>query len=245
MLPLVGRELPIIADDYVKTDFGTGALKITPGPRPQRLRDRPQPRPADELSVIGEDGRMTDRGRRAYAGLTVPRRARRVVAALRDAGADPRPRALHPHRPVQPALGRAHRAADLAAVVHGDGRAGRAGDRGRQGGPGQDPPGVAVAPLPRVAREHPPVVHLPPAVVGPPDPGLVPRRGDLRRHGGAPRATAGSATPTSSTPGSRAGALAVRDARAGPTRPPELARSTRPTCSPPRATSSSSGWRAW
>ena len=44
-LPLVGRELPVIADEYVKTDFGTGALKITPGPRPERLRDRPQARP--------------------------------------------------------------------------------------------------------------------------------------------------------------------------------------------------------
>ena len=45
ILPLVGRRLPIIADDYVKTDFGTGQLKVTPGARPQRLRDRPSPRP--------------------------------------------------------------------------------------------------------------------------------------------------------------------------------------------------------
>ena len=42
ILPLVGRRLPIIADEYVKPEFGTGALKITPGPRPQRLRDRPR-----------------------------------------------------------------------------------------------------------------------------------------------------------------------------------------------------------
>ena len=42
ILPIVGRRLRIIADDYVKPEFGTGALKITPGPRPQRLRDRPQ-----------------------------------------------------------------------------------------------------------------------------------------------------------------------------------------------------------
>src|SRR5207248_10264242 len=34
VLPLVGRELPIIADDYVKPEFGTGALKITPGHDP-------------------------------------------------------------------------------------------------------------------------------------------------------------------------------------------------------------------
>src|SRR6202040_2123746 len=34
ILPLVGRELPIIADSYVKPEFGTGALKITPGHDP-------------------------------------------------------------------------------------------------------------------------------------------------------------------------------------------------------------------
>ncbi len=34
ILPLVGRHLPVIADDYVKTDFGTGQLKVTPGTRP-------------------------------------------------------------------------------------------------------------------------------------------------------------------------------------------------------------------
>ena len=45
IVPLVDREVPIIADEYVKMDFGTGALKVTPGPRPERLRDRPPPRP--------------------------------------------------------------------------------------------------------------------------------------------------------------------------------------------------------
>ena len=33
-LPLVGRELPVVADEYVKTGFGTGALKVTPGHDP-------------------------------------------------------------------------------------------------------------------------------------------------------------------------------------------------------------------
>ena len=57
LLPIVGRKLKIIADDYVKTDFGTGALKITPGHDPNdfEIGNRhglPHP------SVIGEDGRM-------------------------------------------------------------------------------------------------------------------------------------------------------------------------------------------
>ena len=41
ILPLVGRQLPIIADEYVKPDFGTGAAEDHPGARSQRLRDRP------------------------------------------------------------------------------------------------------------------------------------------------------------------------------------------------------------
>jgi hypothetical protein len=31
VVPMVGREVPIIADEYVDMEFGTGALKITPG----------------------------------------------------------------------------------------------------------------------------------------------------------------------------------------------------------------------
>ena len=93
--------------------------------------------------------------------------------------------------PVQPPLGRAHRAAHLAAVVHAHGRAGRS-PRSRPSRDGR----VRIHPESQARRylewleQHPPVVHLAPAVVGPPDPGLVPRgRGDLRRHRAAARAT--------------------------------------------------------
>src|SRR4051812_12788822 len=58
ILPLVGRRLPIIADDYVKPEFGTGALKITPGHDPNDF-DIGRRHELDEISVIGEDGRMT------------------------------------------------------------------------------------------------------------------------------------------------------------------------------------------
>ena len=62
ILPIVGRRLKIIADPYVKPEFGTGALKITPGPRPQRLRDRPRPRARGDLG--DRRGRAHDRGGR-------------------------------------------------------------------------------------------------------------------------------------------------------------------------------------
>src|SRR4051795_12761516 len=67
--PLCGRRLPIIADDYVKTDFGTGCLKITPGHDPNDFEiGRRHKLP--EVSVIGEDGRMTAAAGERFAGLT-------------------------------------------------------------------------------------------------------------------------------------------------------------------------------
>jgi valyl-tRNA synthetase len=84
-LPLVGRELPIIADEYVKTDFGTGCLKITPGHDPNDFEiGRRHGLP--ELSAIGEDGRMTDLVP-PYAGLTVAEAQAAVIADLEAVGA--------------------------------------------------------------------------------------------------------------------------------------------------------------
>jgi len=85
ILPLVGRPLPIIADDYVKTDFGSGALKITPGHDPNDF-EIGRRHGLEEVSVIGEDGRMTAAAGPEYAGLRVDEAQERVVAALRDQG---------------------------------------------------------------------------------------------------------------------------------------------------------------
>src|SRR3954468_18168257 len=85
VLPLVGRHLPIIADDYVKTDFGTGALKITPGHDPNDF-EIGRRHELDEISVIGEDGRMTPEAGRDFAGFTVQEAREKVVAALEAQG---------------------------------------------------------------------------------------------------------------------------------------------------------------
>ncbi|HUA71223.1 MAG TPA: valine--tRNA ligase [Solirubrobacteraceae bacterium] len=82
ILPLVGRKLKIIADEYVKPDFGTGALKITPGHDPNdfeigRRHGLPQ------ISVIGEDGRITDEAPERFVGMTVEEARAEVVAELR------------------------------------------------------------------------------------------------------------------------------------------------------------------
>ena len=85
VLPLVGRHLPIIADEYVKTDFGTGALKITPGHDPNDF-EIGRRHELDEISVIGEDGRMTAEAGTAFAGFTVQEAREKVVAALDEQG---------------------------------------------------------------------------------------------------------------------------------------------------------------
>ncbi|HEY4278490.1 MAG TPA: valine--tRNA ligase [Conexibacter sp.] len=86
ILPLVGRRLPIIADDYVKPEFGTGALKITPGHDPNDF-EIGRRHGLDELTVIGEDGRLTADAGELFAGLSVKAAQEAVIAALREAGA--------------------------------------------------------------------------------------------------------------------------------------------------------------
>src|SRR3954462_1570051 len=82
ILPLVGRRLTIIADPYVKPEFGTGALKITPGHDPSDF-EIGRKHGLQEISAIGEDGRMTEAAG-AFAGLTALEARDAVVAALRE-----------------------------------------------------------------------------------------------------------------------------------------------------------------
>jgi valyl-tRNA synthetase len=81
VLPLVGRHLPIVTDDYVKPEFGTGALKITPGHDPNDF-EIGRRHDLDEVTVIGEDGTMTAEAGPAFAGFTVLEAREKVVAAL-------------------------------------------------------------------------------------------------------------------------------------------------------------------
>jgi valyl-tRNA synthetase len=85
ILPLVGRKLKIIADEYVKPEFGTGALKITPGHDPNDFEiGRRHGLP--EISVIGEDGLITDEAPERFTGMTVEQARAAVVAELREQG---------------------------------------------------------------------------------------------------------------------------------------------------------------
>ena len=81
-LPLVGRELPIVADEHVDPAFGTGALKVTPAHDPNDF-EIARRHGLDEISVVGEDGRMTALAGEAYAGLTPIECRAKVIADLR------------------------------------------------------------------------------------------------------------------------------------------------------------------
>jgi valyl-tRNA synthetase len=85
VLPLVGRKLKIIADEYVKPDFGTGALKITPGHDPADF-DIGQRHGLPQISVIGEDGRMIEPAPERFVGMTALECREAVVAELREQG---------------------------------------------------------------------------------------------------------------------------------------------------------------
>jgi valyl-tRNA synthetase len=85
ILPLVGRRLKIIADEYVKPEFGTGALKITPGHDPNDF-EIGRRHGLQQISVIGEDGRITEEAPERFVGMTAAEAQRAVVAELREQG---------------------------------------------------------------------------------------------------------------------------------------------------------------
>ena len=85
-LPLVGRELPVIADEHVDVEFGTGALKITPGHDPNDF-EIGREHGLEEISVIGEDGRITDAAPERFRGMTAAEARDAVVEELRAEGA--------------------------------------------------------------------------------------------------------------------------------------------------------------
>ena len=80
IVPIVNREVPIIADEYVKMDFGTGALKITPGHDPNDF-EIGRRHGLSELSVIGFDGRMNDQAG-GFAGMAAAEARQKVVDRL-------------------------------------------------------------------------------------------------------------------------------------------------------------------
>ena len=85
ILPLVGRKLPVIADEHVDPEFGTGALKITPGHDPNDF-EIGRRNGLEEIGVIGEDGRIIEPAPERFVGMTASEAQDAVVKELRDEG---------------------------------------------------------------------------------------------------------------------------------------------------------------
>ncbi|MBD5559780.1 MAG: valine--tRNA ligase [Clostridia bacterium] len=84
VLPLTGRTIPVVADEYVDMEFGTGAVKITPAHDPNDYEvgvrhNLPSLRIMDDQAVINELGG-------SYAGLTREEARRKIVADLDEQG---------------------------------------------------------------------------------------------------------------------------------------------------------------
>jgi valyl-tRNA synthetase len=84
LLPLMNREIPIIADAAVDREFGTGAVKVTPAHDPNDFEMGRRHKLA-EIDVMTEEGRMNANAG-AYAGLDRLEARQRVVADLEAQG---------------------------------------------------------------------------------------------------------------------------------------------------------------
>ncbi|MCH2174957.1 MAG: valine--tRNA ligase [Lentisphaeria bacterium] len=84
ILPIVGREIPIIADDYVKSDFGTGAVKITPAhdPNDYQIGERHD---LPVINLMHEDATMNGNAGK-YEGLDRYACRKALVADLEGDG---------------------------------------------------------------------------------------------------------------------------------------------------------------
>lgn len=84
ILPIIGREIPVIADEYVEREFGSGAVKITPAHDPNdfevgQRHDLPQ------ITVMDESGKMNEEAGK-YQGLDRADARKQIVKDLQELG---------------------------------------------------------------------------------------------------------------------------------------------------------------
>ncbi|MBE7035047.1 MAG: valine--tRNA ligase [Ruminococcaceae bacterium] len=84
ILPLTGREIPIIADDYVDKEFGTGAVKITPAHDPNDFEIGVRHN-LPTIKVLDDNAKMNENGGK-YQGLDRYEARRQVVEDLEKEG---------------------------------------------------------------------------------------------------------------------------------------------------------------
>jgi valyl-tRNA synthetase len=84
-LPLLGREIPVVADEMVDIKFGTGAVKVTPAHDPNDF-EVAQRHKLPMISVISTEGKITSEAPEKYRGLGIEEARHEVVEDLKKAG---------------------------------------------------------------------------------------------------------------------------------------------------------------
>ncbi|MCI9270800.1 MAG: valine--tRNA ligase [Dorea sp.] len=84
ILPLVNREIPIVADYYVDKEFGTGAVKITPAHDPNDFEVGKRHN-LPEINVMNDDATINENGGK-YAGMARYEARKQMVEELKEQG---------------------------------------------------------------------------------------------------------------------------------------------------------------
>ena len=249
--PFTGQDLPIVADEAVDPTFGTGAVKVTPAHDPTDFEiGRRHGMPL--VNILTAEARISTRPPRSFGAWTGTRPGRASWSASGAGQGGERGTPLPPlGGPLLPLSHRDRAVARRTAVVRGRGPAEGTGEAGRGGRQDHLLARTVDQRLHAMARHAPGLEHLAPAVVGPPDPGLVLRRTDTSSRRGRTRTCAPNAGPPTSsrirtcwTRGSRRSC--GRSQRSAGRIPPKTCGSSiqRTSCSP-ATRSSISGWPAW
>ena len=84
LLPLVNKEIPIVADYYVDKEFGTGAVKITPAHDPNDFEVGKRHN-LEEINIMNDDATINEKGGK-YAGMERYEARKAIVADLEEQG---------------------------------------------------------------------------------------------------------------------------------------------------------------
>ena len=83
VLPFSGRKIPIIGDDYVKSEFGTGAVKITPAHDPNDFEIGKRHH-LPMISILNDDGTINHKAPKEFVGLDRFEARKKVLKGLKE-----------------------------------------------------------------------------------------------------------------------------------------------------------------
>ena len=84
LLPIVNKEIPIVADSYVDKEFGTGAVKITPAHDPNDFEVGKRHK-LEEINILNDDGTINENGGK-FAGMDRYEARKAIVKELEEEG---------------------------------------------------------------------------------------------------------------------------------------------------------------